>query len=182
MELRYSYLVVVFGTVLDVLGGFMQLKCGDMWTEYGEVDLFCITTNSDITKSGRLVMGRGIAYEAKQRIPDIDLWFGNQINEREVYGLIINYGDRNQTIGAFQVKRHYYEQASIELIKKSCGMLFEYLLNGWDCRVIMNFPGIGNGHLDVEEVLPIVSLLPDNVTLWLNDTAQYNKCKDILGW
>ena len=50
---------------------------GNMWDAYPATDLFVITTNSFITAERfghdeRLVMGRGIALEARNRFPGID--------------------------------------------------------------------------------------------------------------
>jgi hypothetical protein len=35
-----------------------------------------------------------------------------------------------------------------------------------DASVHLNYPGIGNGRLRREDVLPIIALLPDQVTIW----------------
>ena len=32
--------------------------------------------------------------------------------------------------------------------------------------VCLNFPGIGHGRLERDEVLPIIKLLPDSVEVW----------------
>jgi len=47
----------------------MKFQKGDMWTAYKDSDLFLITTNSFVRKDGELVMGRGIAQQAKRLYP-----------------------------------------------------------------------------------------------------------------
>ena len=42
---------------------------GDIWKS--DCDIIAITTNGVVKKNGELVMGRGIASQAKQRYPDI---------------------------------------------------------------------------------------------------------------
>ncbi len=53
-----------------------QFRLGNMWTAYEPADLFLITTNSTIRRDGALVMGRGIARQAKERFPDLDVTLG----------------------------------------------------------------------------------------------------------
>jgi len=43
----------------------MRLEQGDMWSVYDRADLFLVTTNSTLTKSGKLVMSAGIARQAR---------------------------------------------------------------------------------------------------------------------
>ena len=53
-----------------------------------------------------------------------------------------------------------------ELIKISTSMLGELANVYTNTRFDLNFPGIGNGHLSKDEILPIISKLPDNVHIW----------------
>jgi hypothetical protein len=50
-----------------------------MWTAYQSADLFLITTNATITARGALVMGRGIARQAKERFPGLNVALGRQM-------------------------------------------------------------------------------------------------------
>ena len=162
----------------------MQVMLGDMWSVYEKVDLFCVTTNSSIKLDGTLVMGKGIAAQARDRLRDIALCFGAAIRKSEIpskYGLVICQHEQ-QKMGAFQVKTHYSDKAVLSLIRYSSQMLFKKLLEHPTWNVAVNFPGIGNGGLEIREVLPIVSLLPNNVTLWINNKEQYNKYKDLIEW
>lgn len=52
---------------------------GNMWDSYEVADLFLITTNSTLTRPNKLVMGRGIALQAKERFPGLDTALGRQI-------------------------------------------------------------------------------------------------------
>lgn len=93
-----------------------EFRRGDMWTAYEPADLFLITTNSTIHRDGALVMGRGIARQAKERFPDLDVTLGRHIqalcgNQGE-YGLLVSPRWPAAKLGAFQVKRHYSQTAS----------------------------------------------------------------------
>ena len=45
----------------------MKLRQGDTWSVFSEADLFLITANATLTLQGKLVMGAGIAKEARDR-------------------------------------------------------------------------------------------------------------------
>ena len=150
----------------------MILEHGNMWDVFGKTDLFIITTNSFIKANRSLVMGRGIALEARTKIPNIDFKFGNKIAETcghlGKYGLIIvkQHDSQSQSVGAFQVKRHFQDKADGNLIAISTLMLKQLADKYTNYRFDINFPAIGFGKLKVGEVMPIISSLPDNVHVW----------------
>ena len=147
-----------------------RFRIGDMWTVYPAADLFLVTTNATITTRGALVMGQGIARQAKERFPGLDIALGRQIQalcgNLCVYGLLVSPRWPEAKLGAFQVKRHYSQPASLELIRRSTAALCTWCANHPDACVHLNFPGIGYGHLHRENVLPIIAQLPDQVTVW----------------
>ncbi len=153
----------------------MRIQVGDMWTAYDDADLFVITTNGIITKDYRLVMGRGIALQAKERLPDIDLVLGSEISTNFhrveakgafLYGFLPPKYWPREKFGCLQVKYRWYESANVALIEFSVRKLRHWLNDHPDASVHMNYPGIGNGHLTQEAVRPIIEVLPDNVTVW----------------
>ena len=133
-------------------------------------DLLCFTANATIKPNGALVMGKGAAEEVRDRFPGIDLKLGNTIKhyiKGGRYGLaFISWPTLNTKIVAFQVKDNYLEKADLGLIRYSTIKLFEYIVCFQPASVYLNFPGIGNGRLAEADVLPIISLLPDNVIIW----------------
>lgn len=172
----------------------MRLQTGNMFEH--PADLILVTTNSFVKTDGRLVMGRGAAKDALRHFPGIDLIFGGMIKdsaEAGLYGLLIGsqqgppwegYGWTLQhqlqektmprqmpiaapvLVGAFQVKFNWWAPAQLELIGYSTDMLLTRAANIPLESVSLNFPGIGNGGLKREEVLPIIERLPANVTVW----------------
>jgi hypothetical protein len=141
-----------------------------MWTAYATADLFLITTNSTIRRDGALVMGRGIARQARERFPGLAGALGRRIliccgNQGE-YGLLISPRWPEAKLGAFQVKRHYGQPAGLELIRYSTVALCVWCAEHGEALVHLNFPGAGNGRLQREDVLPIIAQLPDQVTIW----------------
>lgn len=115
-------------------------------------------------------MGRGIARQARNRFPGLDTALGQQIlsvcGSQGEYGLLVSPRWPKARLGAFQVKRHYSQPASLELIQHSTAALCTWCFEHPGASIQMNFPGIGNGSLRREDVLPIVAQLPDQITIW----------------
>lgn len=143
-----------------------EYRTGNMWDCLEEVDHFLITTNAIVKQNGALVMGAGLAKQARDAYPGLDQTFGEAIEmwaENGVYGVILW---ANLKFGAFQVKHHFKDQANLHLITYSTGMLKVWAQTKGDQKFALNFPGIGNGGLPYDQVKPIVDLLPNNVQVW----------------
>ncbi|GEM_PF-2385044 len=142
---------------------------GDIWTVYDQTDLLVITTNSTVKANGALVMGRGVAQQARDRIRGLDRYLGRQIEStcgsRGEYNLLTAIWPRVR-IGALQVKYHYTHPADPELIARSLAALRTWIATHHPRRVDMVFPGIGNGKLRRADVLPLLQSLPPLVHVW----------------
>lgn len=148
----------------------MQFRSGNMWDVYDEADLFLITANSFVKKDGRLTMGKGIAKEALTRFPNIDRRLGQAIEFEDkylgVYGLLVSLSE--EKLGLFQTKRSYKEDADLSIIETSTNALIDWCKYHPDAKVHLNFPGIGEGRLNPNDVIPIIVWLPDSVSVWTN--------------
>lgn len=115
-----------------------------------------ITTNGFIKKSGECVMGAGVAKLFKEQIPELPKKLGDHINRAaNTIAIFPEY-----RLFSFPVKHNWFEIADIELIRKSArdlnwiasmGELTEAGL------LFLPFPGIGNGKLKKEDVLPVLN-------------------------
>lgn len=154
----------------------MILERGNMWDVFGKTDLFLITTNPIRRKDGALVMGRGIALEAANRFQELPFQFGAAVeknyNNREYcdplahcHCMMVGKFD-GQAMGYFMVKNHWREPADLDVIRHSTRELNAMARYLGDRRYDVNFPGIGNGRLKREDVLPIIEVLPNNVHVW----------------
>jgi hypothetical protein len=132
---------------------------GDLWLVSG--DAKCITTNGSIRGDGLAVMGRGVALDAKEMWPGVDVTLGKKINTRgnTVQVLIERAMDESGdvfSLVSFPVKRYWNEPAHYDLIIKSCIELAAMRsIRNWQ-RVILPRPGCGNGRLKWERVKPIL--------------------------
>lgn len=140
-------------------------KQGDMWSVFDEVDYFIVTTNSFVKQNGELVMGRGIAKQVRDKFPGIAAELGQAVKDHSEhlghYGLVAT-----GKIGAFQVKFHFKDRASLELIAENLYRFAKYAREHSDISFAMNFPGIGNGGLAPHWIKPLLDQLPDNVQVW----------------
>jgi hypothetical protein len=155
-----------------------QQRQGDMWSVFHEADLFLITTNATLKQNGALVMGRGIARQARDRFPELDLALGRHIDRvcgdsvdarrsgLGEYGLLVSPRWPAAKLGAFQVKYHYSQPAELDLIARSAEALAVWCEAHPQARVHLNYPGIGNGRLNQIDVWPLVAQLPMQVAIW----------------
>ena len=136
-----------------------------MWDIFPTTDYFIFTGNSTIKRDGSLVMGRGIAREVRDKWPGIDLEIGQalqgHIHTDGFYGLVLG-----KKIGVFQVKKYFGHSAEPKLIEASAILLQIEAEKNPEKKYAMNFPGIGNGHLKYNDVLPLLQNIPDNVDIW----------------
>lgn len=141
----------------------MEILNGDLWSEIGQASLLLVTTNSTVRQDGALVMGRGAAAEAKKRYPELPFELGRQLLDKglqnDEYNLLIADSPLmvRPYLGAFQVKYHWRDEASLLLIRHSAVALAEYARVRPQLRIVMNYPGIGNGRLNRDEVEPILA-------------------------
>ncbi len=120
----------------------------------------CVTTNGDIRKDGRAVMGAGIAREVRDRFPGVDKILAQKLQSRgnRVSYLcdVPEFGIKARLL-SFPTKNHWQDDSSLELIESSAKELAaqfrraaEYYLQVGERSpiVILPRPGCSNGRLD----------------------------------
>lgn len=157
---------------------------GNMFDVWGKSDLFLFTSNPIVNKQGLAVMGRGIAKQLADKHPQIRKDFGDYLklwwDKLNYHVEALDYYD-GQNVGFFMVKEHWAEEAKLEVIERSVQSLLDFigdenmLADDFSHvpvrRVDLNFPGIGNGKLRREDVLPLLERLPDHVHIWEYDNG-----------
>lgn len=127
---------------------------GNIWDAITPDDWVAITTNCTIRNDGALVMGRGIALEAKKKWPWLPKLVGEMITQRGLQ--VEKIQTKTEKIIIFPVKYEFYLPASLNLIAKSTKELATMLPSLRSGRILMGRPGCGNGKLDWVEVEPIL--------------------------
>lgn len=133
----------------------MKIARGNIWDHPAPIK--CITTNGIVKADGRLVMGKGVALQAAERYPGLDLALGRYVTQ---------YGNRPcyfQNIGliSFPTKHDWHDPSSLSLIYASAQ---EVLSISWTYNlkdIILPPPGCGNGGLRWEQVGPVLSQVFD---------------------
>lgn len=131
----------------------MQLLTADLWDCDG---VLCLTTNGFVKNNGRAVMGAGVARQAVLRVPGIDKELGRLIRRKgNICQRIAGPGcnvEFDRSIVSFPVKVNWWEQASLDLIRRSAERLSEYLDHFIPGDCYLPKPGCGNGGLTWPEV------------------------------
>jgi len=139
---------------------------GNIWALKGNA--ICVTTNGFVKKNGEAVMGRGIAKEANEYYPGLSKTLGGFIKlyGNHVFPLYFD-GQSDQIILSFPVKHNWFETADMELIRRSCQELMEYVDKTSPIkRALLPRPGCGNGRLRWEDVKKeIEPLLDDRISV-----------------
>ena len=154
----------------------MQLKRGNMWESLNTVNaVFLVTTNSMIDTYGNLIMGGGVALQAKKMFPELPKIFGKAVVELDkvldVYGILIQENTFTPTLNqnkvcAFQTKINPWFDSMLDVIDTSVCMLISLAKTHQDVVFHLPYPGIGLGSLKKSNVFPIIEKLPDNVIVW----------------
>ena len=156
----------------------MKEISGNLWDFYNKSGfVVMITTNGTIKSNGEAVMGRGCALEATRREPGVKNTLGNMLLHFG-NGVQVLRWDRDflgpaplealPTLMTFPVKRQWWEQASIPLMRKSVEELDLHARTFHPELVyVLPRPGCGNGKRTWREIKPLLTGLPDNV--WVID-------------
>jgi hypothetical protein len=151
----------------------MKEEICNIWDKHKQGYHICITTNRVITQHG-LVMGAGIALEAKNRYPHLPKLLGEiYFNfKATTYAPVVEI--LTLRIFAFPVKNHYRDKAKLDYIEESSHNLMAQIeLYKYD-RVYLPRPGCGLGGLKWKsEVKPIISNILDDRVIVV-DKHDYN--------
>ena len=134
----------------------MREETGDIWEAYNAGCWIVIPTNGFVRNDGTAVMGRGLAWQAKERFPILQLDLGERLKE---YGNHVFVFSRYRII-TFPVKHKWMEDANVNLIQRSCMELMKVVE---DAHGVFSLPiyiprvGCGNGKLDWNNVKPILA-------------------------
>lgn len=128
---------------------------GNIWDYWEQGEWVCVTTNGIVKSGGLAVMGRGVAKQAVDRVPEI---------QRQLGWKIAMHGNHVFTflphrIITFPTKEDWRNASLPHLIARSCRELRRQTAG----RVYLPRPGCSNGGLDWEDVKPILETeLPDD--------------------
>ena len=132
------------------------------------------TSNSTVTKRGNAVCGRGFAKQITEKYPGLKKLESMELtNMRTVEQRVDRYGNEvaikqpmlhqvycnpnaQREVWAFPVKTAYWEKAQLGIIEENAKMLRQLALDHLPEDFHINFPGIGAGELNYNEVLKVL--------------------------
>jgi hypothetical protein len=124
---------------------------GDIWEEAKSPAYIVIPTNGLVKNNGECVMGRGLAYQAKTKFPNLPKELGANIKKKgNTVFVFPEYG-----IITIPVKHNWREKADLSLIEKSLYKLRQLKMVMPETMYLSHI-GCGNGKLSWENVKPIV--------------------------
>jgi O-acetyl-ADP-ribose deacetylase (regulator of RNase III) len=130
---------------------------------WAECDLIVIPTNSTLDKHDHLVMGAGVALQAKKRYPDLPKKAGEMIlplcktMKHPEYLLIRIRVSHHAEIALLQTKTDWRLPSPPELVRKSLKALNHSVKTTDTKSIAMPLPGAGRGGLSREVSLMLVN-------------------------
>ena len=121
---------------------------GNLWDFWEAGEWVGITTNGIVKSNGLAVMGRGIAKQAVDRVPEIQKQLAWKLNTsgNHVYAFLKHH------MFSFPTKQDWRYPSNLELIGQSCRELRTFSAG----RVYLPRPGCSNGGLHWSEVKPVL--------------------------
>ena len=125
---------------------------GDIWDYHAKGNWITITTNPIQRADGALIMGRGVAQQAKERFPELPYVLGRLVAS----GGNVPYKLDRWKIVSFPVKHHWQQPADTSLIVQSAEMIRDLCQEFQIRPLYMVRPGCGNGGLSWVHVKPLI--------------------------
>ena len=99
----------------------MREATGDIWSMLTDGDAIIITTNGILNTEGRLVMGKGIALEAKTRVKGVDRIAGDMVGRYGNHAWLLDPAHMTPRWDMIfmPVKEHWRDPADLALIERS---------------------------------------------------------------
>lgn len=135
----------------------MLVLQGNIW-DFAERHHVAVTTNGIVKRDGTLVMGKGIALEAKQKWPKLPYILGQHV---KVNGNRVLY-IAEYKLFSFPTKEDYRNNSSLSLIAKSAVELVEICDRFGINTVYLPKPGCGCGNLRWYDVYDVISKILDD--------------------
>lgn len=128
----------------------MRETTADIWGYHGRA-IIAITTSGSCARSGRAVMGRGVARQAALRFPGLPEQLGELLGREgnHVHPL-------SHDLVSFPVEESAWACPELRLISRSARELRDMAdKKGWT-QIVVPRPGCGGGGLDWNEVSPLL--------------------------
>lgn len=138
----------------------MKEDSGDIWAYSAEYHV--ITTNGVVKGDGQLVMGAGVALQAKKMYSQLPITLGGLVRESGNIPFLLT----DHKLITLPTKNHWRDPSDIDLIVSGCHAMVA-LVNSFGIKsVAMPRPGCGYGKLNWNDVKAAIEhVLDDRFTV-----------------
>ena len=147
----------------------MKIIKDNIWSYLDKNIILIIPINLVVKLNGELVMGAGLALQAKNRYPGVAKDFGKEISIDNKIRPRFNTG--NGWLFGFPTKVHYKDDSNYTLVTTALQEIQKLAEKGYEHNFYVPLLGSGCGKLNYGDMLKlhIKYLLAPNITLVLNN-------------
>ena len=138
----------------------MNTVTGDIWCVANPNDFVVIPTNGIVKANGELVMGAGLAKQARDRVPGCASYFGTLVRNSGNHVYRMHRAGKPKLV-SFPTKNHYRDPSTIQLISRSAVELNELAHTLPTGRFLLPMVGTGYGGLKWVKVKQTIDLIID---------------------
>ena len=150
--------------------------CNPYFT-FNDGDVICVTTNGEIKKDGRAVMGAGNAKFARDNFPNVDLILAEFLTKYGNHVFILGkyqFNGKNVVLVSFPTKNSWRDKSDLNLIEQSSRELLG-LANHFKLeKIYLPAPGCSNGQLKWSDVKNKLSNLDDRFIVYSLDKETFD--------
>lgn len=148
----FLFLMYFYGTIREKDGGdyVYQIVTGNAYKIFNDGDVICTTTNGEVKKDGKAVMGAGVAKFVRDTFPGVDVKLAQLLNEHGNRAFKLgtyDYNGKPVVLATFPTKEKWNESSKLDLIETSAKQLMQMADKfGWK-NIYIPIPGCSNGGL-----------------------------------
>jgi len=151
---------------------------GNPYNSFNEFDVICVTTNGEVRKDNKAVMGAGCAKFVRDNFEGVDLklavylrQYGNRVFNLGKYV----YKGKTFILVSFPTKSLWQSNSSLDLIKTSSEQLQELTDKFGFRKVYIPIPGCSNGQLVWSQVKDSLSNLDERFVVYSLRAQDFKK-------
>ena len=146
-----------------------QIYVGNPYFTFDEGDVICTTTNGEVRKDGKAVMGRGNAKFVRDTFKGVDELLAQMLQK---YGNRVaplgkhTFNGKSFTLLTFPTKNTWRDKSSIELIAKSAHEMKQMADHYGFQKIYIPIPGCANGQLTWSQVKEVLTCLDERFVIY----------------
>lgn len=155
-----------------------QIYIGNPYYSFQDGDVICTTTNGEIKKDGKAVMGRGNAKFVRDTFPGVDTLLGKCLQK---YGNRVvplgkqQFNGKEFTLLTFPTKNAWRDKSDLALIQKSAKEIKQLADHYQFQTIYLPIPGCSNGQLNWSDVKEVLTDLDARFIIYSLDARDFER-------